>query len=343
MPGTGREGYWRLHLDENSHADWVEALEKPHWNSLQEVYEHARLTDEEIEALDEYSALTEFYLLRAKRPMVIGFGQNPSLVKLLAGYLRFFNSAAVKGINGNDPPRGTIIGDMFSVKKIHKVTSRRETRTLDSGEIDHGFSIRSKVSSTKFWDTLAEFQTLAFFCAKGFVIEFPPRKAQGKQPEFFIKVGGVTVGVEVKNLDTDAVLDHIFGDFDCEVKQMDKAESEITLPEKYHKITGKIKTQYNKAVPKFSKLPGLVFIYVPTRKSDLGEGLNEYLDEIACSWGEGSAPCIAGLILAFYDTIQFLPNPRHQTLTDKLRFKLIDLQDLRNVYELCTKRDLWPR
>lgn len=277
--------------------------------------------------------------------MVAGL-QGPSPVRCLAGYLRFLNSAAVRGADGNEPPRRSFVKEMFGDTKVHGVTVKSVSRKLESGDTEEGTSMRSSAWSTIFWDKLAELQVLAFFCANGYEVEFPAGNSGSKKPEFFIQVRQTALGVEVKNLDVDAVLDRIYGDFDSTIAFMHNAgpESETSFvgPGDYHGIVGMIERQYGKAVQKFSDAPGLVFIFVPLDRGQLGRYLDEYIAALFSEWNNGDDCGVVGLVLAFNDSVQLQRHPDHQTLTEALRLEQVDLAELREVYELCTERDLWP-
>ncbi len=197
-----------------------------------------------------------------------------------------------------------------------------------------------------FWDKLAELQVLTFFCANDHIVELPARNAPGPKPEFFIQINETVLGVEVKNLDADALLDRIFGDFDTEIEDIRRdvgIETSFDGPEDYRGIVGMIERQYREAVQKFSTTTGLVFIYVPWSQRGLGRYLHEFCNTLYTSWRDGDGLDIAGLVLVFDDSVLFQQNPKHQTLTQNLRFGRVDLEGLRNIYENCTAHDLWPR
>lgn len=333
-------------MDNDFFDDWEKALDRQVWSSLSEVYEHADLSQDETAALDEYNSITKYHLLRFKRPMVTGF-QGPSLVRCLAGYLRFFNSEAVQNADGNEPPRRGFIEEMFSDTKTHKFLVLTEERELTSGAIEGAVGFRSEVWSTMFWDKLAELQVLSFFCANGYSVGLPTRKAKGKQPEFFIQTGGIKLGVEVKNLNTDVVLDHIFGDFDSAIEQMRNdadgvEEGNVALPKDYRKIVGMIERQYIAAAQKFSNTTGIIFIYVPWGPDRLGNYLDTWIDALLSSWRDGKDPCIAGLVLVFDDALQVFENSCNPQLKEGLRFEQVGLNEFRKTYEFCAERNLWP-
>ncbi len=334
-------------LDNDFLTDWEIALDKPIWNSLGDVYERAGLSQDETAALDEYNSITKYHLLRFKHPMVTGF-RGPSLVRRLAGYLRFFNSEAVRNTDGNEPPRRTFIKEMFNDTKTHHCSVRAVERQLSSGVIEKGTAFSSRVWSTVFWDKLAELQVLTFFCANGYTVELPARKAKGKQPEFFIQAGETKLGVEVKNLNCDVVLDHVFGDFDFFVEQM-RNESHwiggknVALPKDYRKIVGMIERQYKAAAQKFSVKEGLIFIYVPWDSNVLGKYFEKWVNTLLLSWRNGEDLRVAGLVFVFDRTTIFLENPCNLILKEGLCFDQISLEDIKKTYERCAEYKLWPR
>ncbi len=328
--------------DDERHADWIEHWEEPNWGSLEEVYERAGLSPEELCALNEYRDIAEYYLLRAKRPMVTGIQEHPSLIRELAGFLRFLNSPCVSGAEGGEAPRRSFVKEVFNKgKPVHKHVLTRRTLRLESGELVQSSGIRISARSTAFWDKLAELRVLAFLCANCYRVEFPSPSAEGKQPEFFIRADQAPVGIEVKNLDVDVVLDRIFGGFNDELPPVDN--DEFTGPDDREGIVGMINSQYEKAVAKFRSGPaGIIVIFVPQYRASIAEYLDPWANALSTCWREGSNPEVALVVLVMNDTVELVENPGQQAIVTDLRFDLLGWDRLSDLYEACTANGLWP-
>ncbi len=325
--------------DDQRWADWVERLEDPIWESLEAVYERAKLSPEEAAALDEYRNVTEYFLLRAKIPMVTGI-QGPSLIRQVAGLLRFLNGPCVCGADGRQAPRQSFVKEMFRDRPVHMHVETRPTRRGESGELEQGRGVRFRARSTAFWDKLAELRVLAFLCVNGYRVEFPSSNAEGQQPEFFIRASDAPVGVEVKNLDSDAVLDRIFGGFDHEPSL--EASDGFNGPDDREGIVGMIQSQYENAAAKFREGPaGIIVVFVPIDRSAIDEYLDPWLTALRTSWQEGSSPRVGLLVLATHGTVEVLANSAHQELLDHLRFDALWWDELWSVYQAPTPDGPW--
>lgn len=327
-------------MDEEQVTAWMDALEKPQWDSIETLFDKAALSNEEVAALDKYRSRTEHYLLRLKPSMAMDM-QRPSLLRHIAGYLRWLNSDKVVGSDGQEPPRQKFIQEMFRDRPVHNWYQEEIERTLESGEVEKGVRTRFTSRSTALWDKYAELEVLAFFCANGYSVEFPASGGSEKRPEFYLTAGPHRIGVEVKNLDSHTALDHIFGSSD-HYAAPPPPDGNQEIPNDIPAVVGTINTQYKSACEKFTDVPILIVIYVPWPPSLLQPNLGKWLKDLTTHWNSGGDQGIAGVILAHHDDVEKIVNPAHREVVDELQFDSIPLKELRNVYVRCTRSNLWP-
>lgn len=333
-------------MDEKRKQEWIEALERPIWESLEEVYDCASLSEEERAALSRYKRVAEHHLLRAKRPEVTGIGDTP-IVRQLAGFLRFLNSGLVVGSGNGEPPRQSFVNEMFggrarTKKSVHGWRERKVVSCTSDGRQEVGSSLRSFGKSSIFWDKLEELRVLAFFCANGIAVELPSLGQRGKKPEFFIYIAELRYAVEVKNVSVDDALDKVYGTFEEVTDYILNHESteEFQGPGRVNSIVDMVNRQYESAVGKFGGSPGIVFISVVDTV-----GLREHLDTWAVGirklWSQGNAGDVAAVVLRVGAVVQLIQNARHKPI-DTAQFGDVALRELSELYEVCDSRGLWP-
>lgn len=326
-------------MDEEQVSAWMDAMGKPIWDSVETLYDRAGLSNDEIAALDKYRSKIEYYLLRLKPSMAMGI-DRPSLLRHIAGYLRWLNSDKVVGPGGQEPPRQKFIHEMFR-SQVHNWYQEEIERTPESGEVERGVRTHFGLKSTALIDKYAELEVLAFFCANGYSVELPASGGSGKRPEFYLAAGPHRIGVEVKNLDSDTALNHIFGS-PPHYAAPPPPDGNQEIPNDIAAVVGTINTQYKKACEKFIDVPILIVIYVPWPPSLLQPNFGKWLKDLTAHWNSGGDQGVAGVILAHHDVVEKIVNPAHQEVVDELQFDSIPLKELRNVYVRCIRSNLWP-
>lgn len=333
-------------MDEKRKLEWIEALERPIWESLEEVYDRAGFCEEERAALSRYKKVAEYRLLRAKVPEVTGLGGTP-IVRQLAGFLRFLNSGLVVGSGNGDPPRQSFVNEMFggrasTKKSVHGWIERKVASRTSGGRMEAGSSLRFFEKSTIFWDKFEELRILAFFCANGIAVELPSLGQGGKKPEFYVDIAERRYAVEVKNVSVDDALDKVYGTFEEVVNYMLNHESNEVFqgPGRVSSIVDMVNRQYESAMGKFGGSPGIVFISVVDTV-----GLREHLDTWAVGikklWLQGDASDVAAIVLRVGAVVQLIENARYEPI-DTAQFGNVTLRELSELYEVCDSRGLWP-
>ena len=279
-------------MTDDDSTDWLENLERPIYADLDEVFSRAGLSPPERDIFLRYRQDCEYWLLRAKTPYVEPTFAGPVFIQQLARMLMVLGSDKVSGA------RRSFIKEMFSIKQVHKVTR------------GSGF-IRSSQRSSILFDKYFELKILAFLVRNGCSIHIHG-KADKPKSEFLATKNGVNVEIEAKNLDADAILDKIHGDF-FEPDWKPKKPGQHHDADTNRKLYNQLKQSYDNAVKKMASTGDgdflLIFIATNLPIGLLGPRAIEFVNDlVAHQWRAEEYQMLLGMVIVEDSRVRFLPN-----------------------------------
>lgn len=254
---------------------WKEELEKQHYKSLDVLFDEMELTDSERNVFFKYKRC-HYWLLRSM-PFSNRFGEiNP--LKQLAVLMLNLHSKRVSGS----------INDY-----IKRMFPRRGAYFVKSVKNGYRFSfIHHDLEHLSF-----ELKIMSFLLERGFEIFLC--EGPGVKPEFEVVKGACRFFVEAKKMDTEAVLDNIFGDSFVEVKP--KRRTKEDLDKGYRRIKKTLEKIYEEAKRKLKGLDEtdqLLLIIDPSYSfKRMGPYAKQYLESLPNKWVKEQETQILGVII----------------------------------------------
>lgn len=270
-------------------------METPIYSSLAEIFDRAKLSDDEKDAFLRNKSSCEYWLLRSKIWYHKSFSPNaaPNFIKCLARVLNYLESEMVSG------KKKKKIREMFGKgSPVHNVSTDKN-------------GVRSKQNSNILENTYFELLILSFFVVRNFRVNLIDSKGHGKRiSEFIVSMDGIKLSVEAKVIDTEKILDKIFGD--VFVDGIDHQRSETEQQKGFEAIKSQIETRYEDAMDKYQYLDQdehyIVFVDIYSNNNRLGQPAIRYLNSLQSSWVGQDLKKFVGVVIPEEERTIFLHN-----------------------------------
>lgn len=283
-------------------------MEKPHFKTIEEVFDNSDLTEDEKNIFKRYEKYCKYWLLRIKADLLkSSYQHEDSFLKKIAICLIKLHSENVFG------SKKIFVKEMFGNKKVHRVY-----KTANGG-------VRSTINSNIISNKYFELDILSYFIDNDFQIYLAESKEIGQKiPEFKALKNNISINVEAKRLDQEKIMDNIFGDrmtfgidYNFSKEEIDKGLKRIK--EQFYR-------NFNSALIKMNSVPNdeyfLVFIYVYYRLDFTGKYLIDYLNNITKELTKYKN--LVGLVIPDSEKTYYFKNPLCQ----------IEIEDMLNNYSL---------